>query len=74
MADEGLTNENEVELEVAEKEDVEELKKALAEEKAKAKDVKPENILALAFNEKAAEDLLNKITNIVGDIEDMQKL
>ncbi len=36
MTDEGLTNENEIEAGVAEKEDVETLKKALAEEKTRA--------------------------------------
>ncbi len=36
MTDEGLTNEDEIEAEVAEKEDVETLKKVLAEEKTRA--------------------------------------
>ena len=32
---------------------------------------KPENILALAFNEKAAEELKNKVLGIVGNVEDL---
>jgi len=36
------------------------------------KGVKPENILALTFNEKAAEELLNKVTDVLGDSEDIQ--
>jgi superfamily I DNA/RNA helicase len=35
--------------------------------------VKPWNILALAFNEKAAEELKNRVIGMVGNVEDLSK-